>query len=1136
MFNGAVGRADLLRLLAADRYSAREAAELTGFKPPRPATPVAEAPTPTPDQPSRRQSSPSPGDVEERPDEILLSPLPVPFLQPRRIEFRQPHPGIAEDVQPLRRAELGYIPKPDPSVPSRHLDTARSLLRRWRNLLNSRRIDEHALVDCMARLQPVERIPYRRRRVSERSVRLFLERDPRVWPLVDDQNRLALQFERALGQRNVSCDGFSGPAQMAVVAERQAFAEDRGRLTLIVTALGSLPRSGGAASGSWREAATAIVRSGARCRAIVPADLRPAPRMAGWPIERWGRVAVLPEAVDRLASQLLDLTAPAIQVSPGLLRRLSRLLLGPHDSPAVELAAWNHPDRAGGNPAVLELAEQVRGKRLDRFRRLEPDLQRRALGLIREWMSGDPKETRLLWELELQAAGLPHDASRSDEAEAFLQRMLLNLRPQAEDGSQLKPPLRSFALALERSGSALLWNSTAREELGLAARLAEPDREDETYRGDVDPARLAALQGAVEEPREVELFFGDTLVLTEPKGHTVIQDEVAEKRRGGPPRRGSVARLVMGRPEIQVSEAGQRGSSVQLADGEGVIPLGFDSARRARRRTDSSEEPCPPWAVAAGRDRFGRWCDVEEAGVRFRLRWIPPGRFTMGSPPTEEGRFDDEEQREVAIERGFWLGEAPVTQALWMAVKNGDNPSRFHSPMRPVERVSLEDVRSFADELNRRAAGGQRQSASDSPPATHSQWRLPSEEEWEYACRAFTDTATYAGDLKIVGLNNAPLLDTIAWYGGNSGVDFDLGDGEKATWGAKQFEFEKAGTRIVKTRDPNDFGLYDMLGNVFEWCEAGDEGNGMIRGGSWYSPAGRVRAAYRDHWHRDNRIHYLGFRLARGPALQPGEDAAEPRGEQGEAGAGAGRASEGEAAVAIRLAKTPEVHFRTDYADLRCGPGPSPGVGRGDGPGSVRIVVRGRRIRRRHATTLDPARSVHDGVAADGGRTIRRRGSARGHDRGGVLARRSAGRSAELWMAVAGNDDNPSRFQSPQRPVEQVDLDQARSFLQELNRRAAEFVRQQTGDAGSESVPAVAPTQRRRVGVCVSGLHRYGDVRGGLEDRWREQRSSARQDLLVRRKQRCRFRSRQGRRRQLGGHGVRFQEGWDPDCEDSRSQ
>ena len=273
----------------------------------------------------------------------------------------------------------------------------------------------------------------------------------------------------------------------------------------------------------------------------------------------------------------------------------------------------------------------------------------------------------------------------------------------------------------------------------------------------------------------------------------------------------------------------------------------------------------PEWARRMGRDRYGLFADVQvphrletELPVRFRLRWIPPGRFMMGSPSDEVGRWDPardaelltdedrktvspedlgEEPHEVTLTRGFWMADTPVTQTLWTAVQES-NPSTFVDLERPVERVSWDDAQAFIVHLNERISD--------------LRLCLPSEAQWEYACRGGTTTATYAGDLDLQGDNNAPVLDRIAWYGGNSGHGYDLEDGyDSSGWPEKQYDHAKAGTRKVATRTPNAWGLYDTLGNVWEWCQdwVGPYGSSAIeedptgpdvgtlrvlRGGSWF--------------------------------------------------------------------------------------------------------------------------------------------------------------------------------------------------------------------------------------------------------------------------------------------------------------
>lgn len=290
----------------------------------------------------------------------------------------------------------------------------------------------------------------------------------------------------------------------------------------------------------------------------------------------------------------------------------------------------------------------------------------------------------------------------------------------------------------------------------------------------------------------------------------------------------------------------------------------------------------PAWASAIGRDRFGLWCEIavepsQGEPVIQRLRWIPPGQFWMGSPEEETrglGRTDTEQKsfgmehprHRVTLTEGYWLFDTSCTQALWVVVM-GTNPSRFQSPSRPVEQVSWDDVQGFLGRIN--------------------QWIpdlnlvLPSEAQWEYACRAETETAIYTGDLKILGRGNAPALDPIAWYYGNSGINFDLSEGKDISrWRNKQYPPRRAGTWPVKLKQANPWGLFDMLGNVREWCRDGmreydqdaqtnpegplDTGvERVLRGGSWDDNARLARSAYRNCRGPSNRDDLNGFRCAR---------------------------------------------------------------------------------------------------------------------------------------------------------------------------------------------------------------------------------------------------------------------------------
>lgn len=256
------------------------------------------------------------------------------------------------------------------------------------------------------------------------------------------------------------------------------------------------------------------------------------------------------------------------------------------------------------------------------------------------------------------------------------------------------------------------------------------------------------------------------------------------------------------------------------------------------RRSHPLATGCPPaWASSWGQDRRGVFAGFMVKGIEYRMRWIADGSFLMGSPIEEVGRFDNEgPQHLVTISRIFWLGEVPVTQALWEAVMV-KNPSRFEGPELPVERVSWEECQRFCARLNALIPG--------------LSVRLPGEAEWEYACRAGTNGATFA--------SNGAALDTIAWWSGNS----------------------EQKIRPVRQKQPNAWGLHDMLGNVWEWCKDGmrkyrsepevdpmdpvQDVRRVNRGGSCYRDASFVRAAYRRANHPNDCFDGLGFRLARGP-------------------------------------------------------------------------------------------------------------------------------------------------------------------------------------------------------------------------------------------------------------------------------
>ena len=235
----------------------------------------------------------------------------------------------------------------------------------------------------------------------------------------------------------------------------------------------------------------------------------------------------------------------------------------------------------------------------------------------------------------------------------------------------------------------------------------------------------------------------------------------------------------------------------------------------------------PAWAAAVGSDRYGSWANLTIGTVTQRLRLCPGGAAQIGSPVNERGRSNDETVHRVIIEQAYWLADSECTQALWRTVM-GENPSSTEGDQLPVDRVSFQRVQDFL-----------RRAADKRPGVT---LRLPSEVEWEAACRAGS-RGPYSGGLD---------LRELAWYRVTAG----------------------GAIAAVASRTPNAYGLFDMHGNVWEWCQSADRTyppneDGLptpsqafiYRGGGFADSAEDCRAARRGGNQTGDGFSGVGFRV-----------------------------------------------------------------------------------------------------------------------------------------------------------------------------------------------------------------------------------------------------------------------------------
>ncbi|VEN73410.1 putative Formylglycine-generating enzyme, required for sulfatase activity, contains SUMF1/FGE domain [Candidatus Desulfarcum epimagneticum] len=771
----------------------------------------------------------------------------------------------------------------------------------------TRQIDMAKAPEEAARLAPVDAFPREQKKAWAPVCRLLLDFDTRLTPFWSDMSGLQKGIEKLRGRLGLETYILeNGPEE-----SWRKWGDDRrktrpgapepGSPVLIASDLGAFDSTGRFLK-SWLRFGKRLRRAG-----FVPVVLNPCPP-GRWEKEwtgvfqvvRWDRGRRLPrmdasrriktplslekppdeKAEKARAKRLLGLLSPAVWVENALLRAIRLLLPRKSVDAGTEAAVWNHEDThacslgfALKNEVIDDYFERFLEKKPEKFRDKVLDVIQNRHSYFSDALKGE--------EAFIAGALAGRDTGR---AEMFMRRFVATILQGAlsEHGGETAWFDRLTARRFDHPN---MWEKS--EALAAAWGIINRER---------------CLKGSCKLPRQMDAsriawVFEDSgpplhLKVSQRGEQFVVCDKSAALEVGpegwsavGSP----VAELTSGDFTLQaewMDEDGGESDLFYLSPGK-PLQIPISDSNRLVLHTDHDDLTVtslerPSWAEAVGRDKnglflipqgeeldqrfywprwsdrlgnddYGMYADFVIAGVQQRFRWIKPGRFMMGSPEDEPGRFDDELLHEVVITEGFWLADTACSQKLWEAVM-GNNPSEFKGEKRPVDSVSWYDCMEFIQKINSKI------------PCLN--LRLPTETEWEYACRAGTQTPFSFGD-------------TITTYQAHYDENYPYTwrkkwKSQKKTMNVKSFP----STVNLKSFHCNAWGLYEMHGNVWEWCfdgkrkyepgvalsPTGQVGgkDRVLRGGGWINESRYLRSASRGvnepdvHW--DNQ----GFRLAQG--------------------------------------------------------------------------------------------------------------------------------------------------------------------------------------------------------------------------------------------------------------------------------
>ncbi|MGD9826624.1 formylglycine-generating enzyme family protein, partial [Desulfobacter sp.] len=706
----------------------------------------------------------------------------------------------------------------------------------------TRQLDTQKIIQSAVRQKPLEIIPWKKKKAWPLDMVLVLDFSKHLSPFFNDFKELALNMGQWFRNRlhiviclDPKTNTFSYQGAM-----HKGFPIVRENLHLIYAGdLGFLDKQG-INAGFWHGFGRRMKQKHVRIDALVtahPSDVIPETANVFF-LHYWDSGVIRPGGASGnrgagpgmksrdQTEMLLAALSLAVEITPALIRRVrNRLGLGV----STESLSCRHFALEGNVFRFQWRNQEIREAYSKKAQDLNLDLDR-IWPLIQSFESRMPMELRIE---QRQKAGKPLDGDQAD----FLKKLILFQQNPDTPETEKNRVMAWVGRVADRAGEEI-WVSELNTLFGIYNETVKPQK----VPGGVDLTQVPEWAVKSRETGPVCLSVNQNRLEIfssgRPSHHPGLIHELSV---------GSKSQVTFRTEETAVKQPMTLDKPFELLGNTVEIVVETDTGR-----TTVAMMPCPEWASGIGRDRYGLFAEVKVKGVGFILRWIPPGNFMMGSPEDEPERSSWEGPlHRVIFDTGFWLAETACTQDLWQAV-TGKNPSKFKKEgvEHAVENLSWNDVNEFIDGLNCLVPG--------------LDIRLPSEAEWEYACRAGTNTPF--------------------WFGRELTPNKANYDGTKPYNKGPKGEYRKK-TVPVKSFEQNPWGLYQMHGNVWELCqdrwhdsydgtpddgsawEDGEDDYRVCRGGSWISGGARLRSAYRNFWPPGLRRDSFGLRLARGPLV-----------------------------------------------------------------------------------------------------------------------------------------------------------------------------------------------------------------------------------------------------------------------------